>query len=251
MTANPATGSIGNIASTANTGNIAKANLANLANPVSLVSPAKAKASVMTIPRTPATNPARTTAAAIAAVIGVATAEAGAVGAVAAAEAVDAATVAAVVVAVAGPPRAAANPPPAAAVPPVPAMPATEARLDKWLWCVRLFRTRTLATNACQEGRVQVNQQPAKPARAVRPGDLVIAKQGDLTRTLKVIGLPDSRVGAKLVPHYLEDLTPPEELAKPRQPDTFMPGYRPKGTGRPTKRDRRILTRYFGDPEPG
>ena len=96
-------------------------------------------------------------------------------------------------------------------------MPATEARLDKWLWCVRIFRTRSLATAACQEGRIQVNQQPAKPARSVRPGDLITAEQGGLTRTLKVLGLPDSRVGAKLVPQHLEDLTPPEELAKEPQ----------------------------------
>jgi ribosome-associated heat shock protein Hsp15 len=129
-------------------------------------------------------------------------------------------------------------------------MPATEARLDKWLWCVRIFRTRSLATAACQEGRIQVNQQPAKPARSVRPGDLITAEQGGLTRTLKVRGLPDSRVGAKLVPHHLEDLTPPEELAKPRERQFTVPGYRPKGAGRPTKRDRRVLTRFFGDPEP-
>jgi len=94
--------------------------------------------------------------------------------------------------------------------------PATDLRLDKWLWCVRLFKTRTLATEACTTGRVHVNGQPAKPARSVRPGDTINADIAGVQRTFKVLALLPSRVGAKLVPQFLEDLTPAEEFAKTR-----------------------------------
>ena len=118
-------------------------------------------------------------------------------------------------------------------------------RLDKWLWAVRLYKSRSLATDACHGGKVRVNGQPAKPARAVRPGDVIIASTGDLTRTVKIIGLLKSRVGPKRVPEYLEDLTPAEEYAKPRERSVAPVGSRPKGSGRPTKRDRRILDSFF------
>lgn len=119
-------------------------------------------------------------------------------------------------------------------------------RVDKWLWSVRLFKTRTLATEACDAGRVQVNGQPAKPARAVRPGDTIIAVIHDLTRTVKVRAVLESRVGAKLVPDYMEDLTPPAEFERARE-KFIAAGQRPKGAGRPTKRDRRILSSFFGE----
>jgi len=122
----------------------------------------------------------------------------------------------------------------------------SEVRLDKWLWSVRLFKSRSLATEACHGGRVKVNGHAAKPARAVRVGDLITAATGDLTRTVKVTALLESRVGAKLLPQYLEDLTPPEEYAKLRE-KVFAPvGLRPRGAGRPTKRDRRIIDSFLG-----
>jgi ribosome-associated heat shock protein Hsp15 len=122
---------------------------------------------------------------------------------------------------------------------------ATDVRLDKWLWAARLFKSRSLATAACHGGKVRVNGQPAKPARTVHPGDLIIAVTGELTRTVKVIAVLKSRVGPKRVPEYLEDLTPAEEYAKPREKSLAPVGVRPKGTGRPTKRDRRILDSFF------
>lgn len=119
-------------------------------------------------------------------------------------------------------------------------------RLDKWLWSVRVFRTRSLATDACRAGSVAVNEQPAKPARDVRPGETITVRQGLVQRTLRVVGVPRSRVGAKLVPTFCNDLTPPEELAKAR--DNRLQHFltREKGSGRPTKRDRRLLDDLLG-----
>jgi ribosome-associated heat shock protein Hsp15 len=122
----------------------------------------------------------------------------------------------------------------------------TEVRLDKWLWAVRLFKSRSLATEACHGGRVKVNGHPAKPARAVRAGDLIVASTGELTRTVKVIALLEARVGAKFVPDFLQDLTPPEEYEKRREREFSPVGLRPKGSGRPTKRDRRIIDGFLG-----
>ena len=122
---------------------------------------------------------------------------------------------------------------------------ASRARLDKWLWAVRIFKTRALATDACRAGAVEVNQQPAKPAREVRQGEMIIVKQGLIIRTLKVVGIPRSRVGAKLVAGFCTDLTPPEEYEKQHQQRLQHVLAREKGSGRPTKRDRRDLDRLF------
>ena len=122
-------------------------------------------------------------------------------------------------------------------------------RVDKWLWAVRLFRTRTAATGACNGGKVTVNGAATKPARLVRPGDVIAANNGTLTRTVKVIGLLDKRVGAPLVLKYLEDLTPAAEYEAARQREKEAEGRRSPGSGRPTKRDRRILQSFFGHEE--
>src|SRR6185503_9962719 len=117
-------------------------------------------------------------------------------------------------------------------------------RIDKWLWCVRLYKSRTLATSACEAGKVRIAGQPAKPSRAVKRGDLIEAAIGEMTRTVKVLELLEQRVGAAKVPGFMEDLTPPAEFQKRRE--TSSPsGFRPKGAGRPTKRDRRILQSFF------
>lgn len=118
-------------------------------------------------------------------------------------------------------------------------------RLDKWLWAVRLFRTRALATDACRAGAVEINETPAKPARTVRPGETIVVRQGLIRRTLKVIAAPRSRVGAKLVALYCEDLTPPEEFARAKVQPIQQFLAREKGSGRPTKRDRRLLDQLF------
>src|SRR6185503_15994253 len=95
-------------------------------------------------------------------------------------------------------------------------VPAGAERLDQWLWAVRMFRTRSLATDACRAGSVAVNELPAKPGRDVHAGETVTVQQGVVKRTLRVVGVPRSRVGPKLVAEYCTDLTPPEEFEKAR-----------------------------------
>lgn len=118
-------------------------------------------------------------------------------------------------------------------------------RLDKWLWSVRLFKTRSLATDACRAGSVVINGQPAKPARDVRAGETVVVQQGLVTRTVMVVAIPKSRVGPKVVPTYCEDRTPAEEFEKAKAAPIQQLLARERGTGRPTKRDRRAWDDLF------
>ena len=116
-----------------------------------------------------------------------------------------------------------------------------ELRIDKYLWAIRVYKTRTDATDACKGGKVRVNGADTKPSKLVKPGDMIVARKGAVTYTYKVIQLIDKRQGAKLVPNYAENLTPPEELAKLRAPvETFFL-KRDRGAGRPTKKDRRQM----------
>jgi ribosome-associated heat shock protein Hsp15 len=119
-------------------------------------------------------------------------------------------------------------------------------RVDKWLWAVRIFRTRSLATDACRAGSVLVNGQPAKASREVRAGETVVVHQGLIQRTFGVIEVPRTRVGAKIVARYCDDRTLPEEFEKARRQRVQQFLARAKGSGRPTKRDRRLLDRLFG-----
>ncbi len=121
------------------------------------------------------------------------------------------------------------------------------ARLDKWLWAVRLFKSRPLATDACRGGEVEIGGQPAKAGREVHAGEIVTVRQGLITRTLRVVGVPRSRVGAKLVPEFCTDLTPPAEFEKLREHRVQQMLARDKGAGRPTKRERRDIDRLFGN----
>jgi len=118
-------------------------------------------------------------------------------------------------------------------------------RIDKWLWAVRLYKTRSLATNACRLGRVTIAAQPVKPSRDVRINEVIVAQTGEITRTVKVIALLEQRVGAQLVPQYAEDLTPASEYSKPREPYLQPLFHRPKGLGRPTKKERRQIDKLF------
>lgn len=120
-----------------------------------------------------------------------------------------------------------------------------EVRLDKWLWAVRLFKTRSLATAACQGGHVKLNGRRVKAAHTVRPGEVIEVQLPDGPRTVKVRVPLEQRVGAKLVAQFLEDLTPPEQRPPPGEPRLEPLFHRPKGAGRPTKRERRQL-REFG-----
>jgi ribosome-associated heat shock protein Hsp15 len=122
-----------------------------------------------------------------------------------------------------------------------------EARVDKWLWCVRVYQTRADAAEACRRGAVTVNGTEAKPGRDLKPGDTIaVHLPGGLTRTLSVVALPRSRVAAKEVPALVSDLTPPEAYERARKAQRDVLAARDHGTGRPTKRDRRRTTRLTG-----
>lgn len=125
-----------------------------------------------------------------------------------------------------------------------------EVRVDKWLWAARVFKTRSLAIAACNAGHVKIGDLRLKPSRAVHPGEILTVLVGETQRTVKVIALLERRIGAAIAPQYLEDLTPPEELRKPRDPVLAPLFHRPKGSGRPTKRDRRLLERMGHESEP-
>lgn len=119
-------------------------------------------------------------------------------------------------------------------------------RLDKWLWSVRVFKTRPLATAACRAGKVTIGELEAKPGRNLHVGETVIVRVGAITRTLKVAGLPKSRVAAKQLPAYLTDLTPAAEYERAKQAGIEHLLARERGKGRPTKKERREMGRLFG-----
>jgi len=120
-----------------------------------------------------------------------------------------------------------------------------DTRLDKWLWSVRVFKTRAEATAQCRNGRVQVNGIDAKPGRDIHVGETVTARVGIVTRTLKVVGVPRSRVAAKQLPEFLSDLTPAAEYERAKQANLEHLLARERGRGRPTKKDRRAMGRLF------
>ena len=119
--------------------------------------------------------------------------------------------------------------------------PMEEVRIDKYLWSIRVYKTRTDATDACKGGKVRVNGGDIKPSKPVKVGDTIVARKGAVTYTYKVLQLIDKRQGAQLVPRYAENQTPQEELDKLKAPvETFFL-KRDRGTGRPTKKDRRQM----------
>lgn len=127
-----------------------------------------------------------------------------------------------------------------------------EARIDKWLWASRIFRTRTIAAEACKKGRVFINGTQVKPSRMIKPGEVIQVKKPPVTYSFKVLQAIEKRIGAKLVPEILENVTTPEqyELLEMSKISGFVD--RARGTGRPTKKDRRsmeefITPEYFGD----
>lgn len=115
------------------------------------------------------------------------------------------------------------------------------ARVDKWLWAARVFRTRSAAIAACHAGHVKLDGLRVKPAREVRPGDVLTVVAGEVRRTLRVRAAIEQRVGAALLPEVLDDLTPPAELEQARLARQERAQAAPHGGGRPTKRDRRQL----------
>lgn len=122
-------------------------------------------------------------------------------------------------------------------------------RLDKWLWAVRVYKTRSDASDACRGSAVRLNASIAKPSAKVRIGDTVVARTKQLTRSLKVLGLTEKRIGAALVPDYINDVTPQSEYdaAQEKRNNAKLFSHQGHGDkGRPTKKDRRDIEKLIG-----
>jgi ribosome-associated heat shock protein Hsp15 len=120
-----------------------------------------------------------------------------------------------------------------------------QVRIDKWLWAVRLFKTRSLATEECQKGHVSIGGLPVKPSRMVNHGDVVKVRKPPIYRTYKILDTAEKRMPAKEVPGFLEDITPKEELELLEMHGNMKWITRERGTGRPTKKERRDLDDIF------
>lgn len=120
----------------------------------------------------------------------------------------------------------------------------SEARIDKWLWAVRIFKTRTIAAEACKKGRITINGSQIKPSRMIKPGEVIQVRKSPITYSFKVLQAIEKRVGAKLVPEVMENVTTPDqyELLELSKISGFVD--RARGTGRPTKKDRRSLDEF-------
>ena len=120
-----------------------------------------------------------------------------------------------------------------------------EARIDKWMWAARIFKTRTIAAEACKKGRISIYGSQVKPARMVKPGDVVQVRKPPVTYSFKVLQAIEKRVGAKLVPEIMDNVTTPDqyELLEMSKISGFVD--RARGTGRPTKKERRDLDEFF------
>ncbi len=118
-------------------------------------------------------------------------------------------------------------------------------RIDKWLWCVRLFKTRTQAAEACTGGKVKLNDATVKPSRELKPGDVVSMKRGIITWSYRVLAFPKNRVSAKEVAMYAENITPETEKVKMDDLKYIPVIKREKGSGRPTKKERRDLGKFL------
>ncbi len=123
--------------------------------------------------------------------------------------------------------------------------PKTEVRIDKWLWAVRLFKTRSLASEACKKGRVMLQGIPVKPSRNVKLGDVIVVKRNPVLFSFQVLALTENRMGAKLVPDFMKNVTTPDQLELYELGLIQQKNNRDKGLGRPTKKDRRDLEDYF------
>ncbi|GAB1454332.1 RNA-binding S4 domain-containing protein [Draconibacterium sp.] len=122
---------------------------------------------------------------------------------------------------------------------------AEDVRVDKWLWAVRIYKTRSQASEACRKGHVSIGNLPVKPSRSVHVGEVVKVRKSPITRSFKILELAEKRLSAKLTVDYLEDVTPPEELEIQEMQKNMRWLERDRGTGRPTKKDRRELDDFF------
>ncbi len=122
-----------------------------------------------------------------------------------------------------------------------------EVRIDKWLWAMRLFKTRSIAADACKKGKIMMSGQNLKPSRTIKVGDIIQIRKSPIIYSFRVLALTENRLGAKLVPEYIENVTTPDqyELLEITKISGFI--NRDKGTGRPTKKDRRDLDEFLSD----
>jgi ribosome-associated heat shock protein Hsp15 len=122
-----------------------------------------------------------------------------------------------------------------------------EIRIDKFLWAVRIYKTRSIASEECRKGRILIKDIQVKPSRTVTANEIITVRKPPVIFTYRVIDPIENRVSAKLVPTFIEDLTPADERAKLEMPHQVTSFYRPKGTGRPTKKDRRLIDKLQDD----
>ncbi|HBU77943.1 MAG TPA: RNA-binding protein [Muricauda sp.] len=122
-------------------------------------------------------------------------------------------------------------------------------RIDKYLWCTRYFKTRSIASNAVKKGHVRVNGSAVKPSRDVFPMDKIVVRKNQIDYQLTVLDVPESRVGAKLVDIYRKDTTPKDAFEHSELLQHAKKHYRKKGLGRPTKKDRRDLDDFLDESE--
>lgn len=120
-----------------------------------------------------------------------------------------------------------------------------EVRVDKWLWAVRIYKTRSQATEACKKGRILIADQPVKASRILKINDVVLVRKPPVMYSYRVLGLPGTRLPAKAIHEYIENITPQEEMDKLGIRETFFI-TRDKGSGRPTKKERRIIEKLRG-----
>ncbi len=116
-------------------------------------------------------------------------------------------------------------------------------RIDKWMWAVRLFKTRSQAAEACKGGKVKIDGQSVKASRDVKAGDIIEVQQKGILKKVEIIKAAKNRVSAKLVPELMKDLTSPEEYERLQLINQLNQEKRDRGTGRPTKKDRRTITK--------
>ena len=123
----------------------------------------------------------------------------------------------------------------------------SEVRIDKFLWAMRIYKTRSIAADACKNGRITMNGVQLKPSRTFHVGDTFSVRKGPITYTYRILQLCQNRLGAKLVPEYLRDITSPAQLELLELARLAGQSGRDRGTGRPTKKDRRDIEQFFSD----
>ena len=123
----------------------------------------------------------------------------------------------------------------------------SEVRIDKFLWAMRIYKTRSIAADACKNGRITMNGVQLKPSRTFRVGDTFSVRKGPITYTFRILQLCQNRLGAKLVPEYLRDITSPAQLELLELARLAGQSGRDRGTGRPTKKDRRDIEVFMSD----